>query len=99
MVRELLNYVRVMTGERLPYPVIPDDIRLPNKNSFILSNVCKEANIIVLNDLKTNNKHFISDKTYKQGNEWISELDTCILNLSLMSRVIDFLVLRDLSLP
>lgn len=68
MVRELLNHVKVPTGETLSYPVIPDDVRLPNENAFILSNMCKEANTIVLNNLKTNNKHFISDKTYKQGN-------------------------------
>ncbi len=98
-VQELLNHVRVPTGERFSYPVIRDDIRLPNANAFILSNMCKESNILLLNNLKTSNMHFSSDKTFRQGNEWVSELDTCVLNPALVGRVTNFLVLLDVSMP
>lgn len=63
MVLELLSHVKGAIGERVSYPVISDGISLPIENAFILSSMCKEANVLVSNNLMTNNKHFISEKT------------------------------------
>ncbi len=39
VIRKLLNHVTGPIGETLSYPVVPDNIRLPRENAFILSNM------------------------------------------------------------
>ncbi len=41
----------------------------------------------------------MSDKTYRKGNEWTSELDVCVVSPAVVSRVSGFSVLREESLP
>ena len=45
------------------YPVLPDDVNVPNNNAFILSSMCKEFKLLLLNNLKTPMKHYVSGKT------------------------------------
>ena len=60
------QYVRSLVQGELPdidnysYPVLPDDVQLPNENAFILSSVCKESGLLVLNNLQTPTNHFVS---------------------------------------
>ena len=61
---EVLNY------EKVSYPVVSDDVRVLSENAFILLNICKEAKMVLLNNVKVGAKHFLSDKTYKKGSEW-----------------------------
>ena len=96
-VRNLLSFPERM--DEFSYPCIPDDVMFPNDNAFILSGICKETQLIVLNNLKTPTKHFMSNKTYRKGNEWTSELDVCVLSPAMVSRVRGFAVIRDESLP
>ncbi len=97
-VRDLMRFPGLMDHE-FSYPCIPDDVMFPNDNAFILSGICKETKLVVLNNLKTPTKHFMSNKTYRKGNEWTSELDVCVLSPAMVSRVSGFSVVRDESLP
>ncbi len=98
-VLSLLDQDKVPGMENFSYPVLPDNVPLPNENAFILSSVCKESELLVLNILEKPTNHFKSKKTYKQGTEWISELDTCILSPSAVSGVSEFSVIHNVSLP
>ena len=99
LARELTEQVELPDGDNYSYPVLPDDIRVPNDNAFILSSICKESELVLINNLKTPFKHFVSKKTYKKGSEWISELDTCVASASVVSRVDEFSVFHNDSLP
>ncbi len=81
------------------YPVLADQVQMPNENAVILLGICKEAKMLVLNNLKTPYKCFASDKTFKKGREWISELDTCVVSPSVVSKVCQFTVIHDEALP
>ena len=48
------------------YPVIPDNITTPNDSAFILSSICIDNDLIVLNNVKTSSCHFQSQKTFTQ---------------------------------
>ncbi len=47
------------------YPVIPGDVSEANDNAEILSSLCKDNNLLIVNNLKTPQRHFVSDKTHK----------------------------------
>ena len=72
-VRDLLRFPG-LTDHEFSYPRIPNDVMFTNDNTFILSGICKETNLLVLNSLKTRTNHFMSNKTYGKGTEWTSEL-------------------------
>lgn len=98
-IRDLPRDIGIQNHENYTYPVLPDDVRAPNENASILSSICEEPKMLVLNNLKTTVNHYMSKKTYKQGNEWVSELDVCLVSLPVVSRVAKFDVLRDCSVP
>ena len=79
-VRELLSAVDVPNCDSVSYPVMPDDVHVPSENAFILSSICQESNMLVLNNLKFGVHHFQSNKTYRKGRQRVSELDTCVLS-------------------
>ena len=83
----------------MSYPEIVDPVRVPNDNSNALISICTDEHMLVLNNLKTNYNHFKSKLTYKQGQTWISELDSCLASLNLVSCVSDILVSQNLALP
>ena len=98
-VRDLLKTLEVPNRDYFSYPIVADDVRVPSENASILLNICKDANMVVFNNIKTHTKHFVSNKTYRKGNEWISELDTCALSPSVLNRVTECSVLRRESFP
>ena len=69
------------------YPNIPDDISTPNDNAYLLSTVCVDHSLLVLNNVKTPTKYFPSQKTFKRRNQWISELDTTIVSYELLDNL------------
>lgn len=97
--RELPSQVEVPNHDIYSYPVIADDVRLPNDNAFILSSICKESKLLLVNNLKTPWNHFVGGKTYRKGKEWVSALDTCVMSCTLVRRVSAFAVVQDDSLP
>ena len=46
----------------------------------------------MINYLKTPRKYFIGSKTYKKRDAWISELDTCVASVGLISKLNEFTV-------
>ena len=85
--------------EAYSYPYIPDDITTPNDNAYVLTTICKDYDLIVINNLKVLDKHFVSDKTYKQGIRWVSELDVCVGSLDLIGAIDWFRVYQAENLP
>jgi len=74
------------------YPSIPDDIQSPNNNSFLLSSLCVDNKMLVVNNLQTPSRYFPSNKTYKKRNNWISELDTVVVSHKLIKCINEFTV-------
>ena len=98
-VRNLPRLSDLSNNEMYTYPTIPDPVERPNDNAYILSSFCVECKLLVLNNLKVNEKHFVSKKTYRKGNEWLSELDTCVVCLNMLKNINDFHVVRNDCLP
>ena len=81
------------------YPVIPDPVEKISYNASILSTICIDQGLLVLNNLKSGNKYYESRLSYRAGNHWISELDVCILSHKVLTCVKDFDVSGESSLP
>ena len=61
--------------------------------------ICVDEHLLLVNNLKTPKKHFKSNKTYRKGREWISELDTCIVSEGLIRYIKGYDVIFNDSLP
>ena len=72
------------------YPNIPDATASPNDNAYILSTLCVDNNLIVVNNVQTPICHFPSNKIFKNRTEWISEIDTSIVSYELLSSIKSF---------
>ncbi len=96
-VRGLLTHLYPPHNETLSYPIIADDVNVSNAN--LLSSLCADNNLVVINNLKTPCKHFVGEKTFRKGQEWVSELDTCVSSLDLLNFIDDFRVLQQSGLP
>ena len=79
LARELPARVKLPDSINYSYPYLPDDVRVPNDNALILTNTCMDAGMVLVNNLKTPTNHFCSDKTYRKGSEWVSEIDACTI--------------------
>ena len=53
VVRALPERVKLPDSTDYSYPYLPDDVRVPNDNALILSNVCMETRMVLVNNLKT----------------------------------------------
>ncbi len=69
------------------YPIIPDDVRIANDNAFVLGTICSDNGLLVLNNLSTPSRYFRGGRTFKKINEWISELDLCLVSCSLLDNM------------
>ena len=74
------------------YPVIPDNITSPNDNAFILSSICIDNDLVVVNNVKTPYCHFQSQKTFKRNMLWVSEIDTIISSFGMLGCFDQFIV-------
>ena len=81
------------------YPILPDDVPYANDNATILNNLCIDSELLVVNNLKTPFQHFSSKKTFRRGDNWISEIDTCLASLDLIKNLSRFCVLQTNYLP
>ena len=81
------------------YPTISDDTLSPNDSSYILSFICLDNDLVVLNNIKTPFCHFPSLKTFIQRNQWISEIDTIVTSYGMLKSVEDFGVYQTDWLP
>ena len=85
--------------DTLSYPLIPDEFVTPSDNAFMLSTICQDNDLLVINNLKTDNKHFVSGKTYKKKDVWVSELDVVVASHQLVCDIADFQVHQTAFLP
>lgn len=97
-VRELAQLYE-LPDVTISYPIIEDDIARMNDNAELMATICLENRLIVLNNLKTGDRHFLGGKTYRKRDTWVSELDTCILSPELIKRVDDFVVIKETDMP
>ena len=81
------------------YPVLPDDVQYPNDNASVLNTICIDSELLVVNNLKTPQQHFVSKKTFRRGENWISEIDLCLVSLKLIANLSEFCVLQTNYLP
>ena len=63
----------------LRYPTCQDD-RI-NHNGRLLVNLCKDNQMVIVNNLCTDEKQFVSNLSYRKGLRWVSELDYCVVSL------------------
>ena len=79
---------------------LPDPVQNPLSNGKELLNLCKDTELLVLNNLIFNgdSSRFSSKCTYKKGSRWISELDLCLVNCEVLP-AIDYLKICEESLP
>ncbi len=57
--RNLLSRVEAPECRMFSYPTIPDDTRNPNDNAYILSTLCVNSNLLVVNNLKNKQKSLL----------------------------------------
>ena len=65
-------------GEKLEYADICDMTQTAPGKSLI--NLCKENSLVVANHLCYGNKKLGGNLSYRKGNNWISELDLCLVH-------------------
>ena len=58
-----------------------DNISRPNNNARKLTHICREWDLLLLNNLVTPTCQYHGSLTYRQRNNWISELDICLTSL------------------
>ena len=78
---------------RYSYPIIPDPVATPNDNATAMLGICVDEHMLAINNLKTPDSHFTSDKTFRKGREWVSELDTCFASEGLDILVSSIMIL------
>ena len=81
------------------YPFLPDCVNTPNDNAYVLSTICIDKRLVVVNNLKTPTKHYKSDLTYRKGRTWVSELDVCVVSHEAVSNISSFSVHKTECLP
>lgn len=95
---ELPRLIELPVSELYSYPSLPDEIRLPNDNAYIMSTICVDTKLMLIKNLKILNNHFESKMSYRKGDVWISEVDTCVVSSSVLGGVNQFSVIYDDSL-
>jgi hypothetical protein len=90
-----------LQGKELPpgthYKPSPDPINAPNSNAKYILNAASP--LLLLNNLSTPTKDFKSALTFRQGENWISEVDGCLITPSLLKAITEFKVDQRTSLP
>ena len=70
-----------------------------NENGKKLFSICKDNDLVIANNLKTEAVTLTSSPTYRMRSKWVSELDLCIISKSLVHAVSSLHVNQDTSLP
>lgn len=65
-VKELMVPFNASDKDSVSYPIIADDIGVPNDNAVLLSVVCNENSMVVVNNLKYQRKHFLGKRTFRR---------------------------------
>ena len=68
----------------------------PNDNGWVLLGICVDEKLLVVNNLETSLKQFKGGLTYRQGQVWVSELDSCLISHEYIDKVDSFKIILDL---
>ena len=98
-VKDLMVPFNASDKDSVSYPVIADDINVPNDNAVLLSAVCNRNSMVVVNNLKYRRKHFLGKRTFRKQGKWISEVDMCMASRSMIKYIDDFSVVQRVDLP
>lgn len=84
----------------LSYPVIADDISMPNDNAVLLSAVCNDNAMVLVTTSNTKRNTFserglFGDKVHT----WISEVDICMASRTMIKYIDNFSVVQCVDLP
>ena len=64
-------------------------------NASILTTICIDHKLFVVNNLKSGDNCYEGALTYRAGTQWISELDVCAISYRNLECVKGFNVLND----
>ena len=91
--------IQTLTDEK---PSCNYEILIPSKkdkNGTQLLSVCKDCDLMPLNNLTFENKTFKGGYTYREGKCWKSEVDMCMVSSAVLPAVKDFNIDQNLSVP
>lgn len=66
---------------------------------IIFEGICIENGLVVLNNIKVYDRYFKGGKTFKKGNEWVSELDLCFISCNMVSHMNNVKIIYQTELP
>ncbi len=69
------------------YDPSPDGVAHPNQNAKHIARVCQSWHLVVLNNLRTAKQVYRGALSFRRGQNWISELDICLITPSLVDNV------------
>jgi len=76
-----------------------DDARVANQNGQHIIQLCKDSHALIVNNLQYGKQMFQGGLTFRRKNQWISEVDLCVLSHELIHSLSKFEINQDLSLP
>jgi len=76
-----------------------DNISRPNSNGSKLLQLCKDCELLVINNLSTCDMEFKSALTFRKKDQWISEVDLFIVARDILKAISGFQVNQSLLIP
>ena len=70
-----------------------------NSNGDLMKSICCDCDLLVINNLITGKKVFTDALTFRRKDQWISQLDICIVSVGLLDEINTFDVIQDPNLP
>ena len=86
----------VCDNRSLTYNIIDSGVNDNGKKMFA---ICKDHELVVVNNLSTESATFAGALTFRQRKKWVSELDLCIISKDLLHNVVCLNVNQNTSFP
>lgn len=93
------NLATCLGAQHLAYPEIPDHVRVANDNATAVFGLCVQEKMVILKNLRSPTHHFHIDLACRQGGQWTSELDVCIVSTNILNYSDSFEVNKSPSRP
>ena len=77
---------------------LPDQGK-PNSNGEKLLQLCRDTDCVILNNLHNGQVYYKGCKTFRRKENWVSELDLCVLSSSIVDSIMDTYFDQNLNLP
>lgn len=66
-----------------------------NYNGNVLKNICAIVGMLPLNHASVGNRNFDGTLTFKKKDNWVSQLDWCLVSETLTDNIMNFIILKD----